>query len=121
MEQQTFSTTCLEDGTVIISSGQRLSIENAADFAKALSAALSGAQREGIDCDAQVEADITALQVLCAACKTAAAGGKALALPEQGVDSDSLRQLIMAVGADHLGTCRHNNNNSCIWLGGNRA
>lgn len=116
MENQTFSSQSREDGTIVISSGERLTLENAADTTKCISEALAASPRVAVEFAATVEVDLTALQILCSACKTAAAEGKSLT--HQGADMESWRQLIVSAGAERLAPCRHNNNNPCIWFGG---
>jgi len=117
MENKAFSSQRHEDGSITISSGKRLSIENANDFAMCLSEALAASQRVDIAFDANAEADITTMQILCSACKTAAAEGKTLT--HQGFGTESLRKLVVAIGAENHGICKHNNDNLCIWFGGN--
>ena len=118
MEHQNLSSTCREDGSISIESGGRLTIENAIDFAACLREALDVSQQVTIAFEANVEVDITALQVLCSACKTAAAKGKILT--QQGAGAESLRQLIISAGAERLGACTHNKSNPCTWFGGTR-
>lgn len=118
MAQQTFASTYRADGGITISSGKRLSIENAADFGRCVRTALATAQTVTLEFDPEVEVDISILQTLCSACKTAAAEHKTLTY--QGSDPASLRQLIVTAGAERLGPCRHNNGNPCQWFGGKR-
>lgn len=99
-----------------IVSGARLTIENAADFAKSISAALAASPTVELAFAAEVEMDITALQILCSACKTATAEGKSFTPQKAG--TESLRQLLVAAGAQYQGSCKHNNSNPCIWFGG---
>lgn len=116
MENQTFSSKGREDGSITVSSGERLTIENAADFATCIREALAASPRVAVEFAATVEVDLAALQILCSACKTAAAEGKSLT--HQGPATEFWRQLIVSAGAERLGSCRHNNNNPCIWFGG---
>lgn len=105
-----------KDGITTINSGERLTIENATAFANSVREALAACNTVAIEFAAQVEVDVTALQILCSACKTAATEGKILI--QQGSTPESLWQLIAAAGAEHPGPCHHNNNNPCIWFGG---
>lgn len=71
----------------VISSGDKLTIETAAAFARLIRKELSEASSTLVlEFSESVEMDITALQVLCSACKTATAEGKKIAyrgrLPE---------------------------------------
>ncbi len=65
-----------QDEEIVISSGDRLTIENIADLVQRILAGLVGASTVVIDFKPNLEMDITALQVLCSACKTASAEGK---------------------------------------------
>lgn len=116
MAKQKIASMCQEADMITINSGARLTIENAADFAKSIREALATSQRVAIEFAANVEVDVTALQILCSACKTAATEGKSLI--RQGATPESLQQLITAAGAQRLGLCQHDNGNLCIWFGG---
>jgi len=110
---QTISTT----GAVTISSGDRLTIEMAAEFAATLREALRGSETVTIKFAPAVVVDTTTLQILCSACKTAATEGKRLSI--QGAFPETLSQLIsMAGGATRYSVCRHNNDTPCLWFGG---
>ena len=116
MENQTFSSQHHEDGRITIKSGTRLSVEHAAEFAACIREALTTFQQVAIEFDANVEGDITTLQILCSACRTAAAEGKAFT--QAGPLPDSLHPLFQAVGAERHGACQHNHDNPCLWFGG---
>jgi len=118
MENTSFASKCHEDGSITINSGGRLTIENAADFISCLSEALATSQQVAIEFDSNVEVDITALQILCSACKTAAEEGKTFT--RLGSGAESWQQLIISAGAECHGACRHNNNNPCSWFGGTK-
>jgi hypothetical protein len=119
MEQQTFATPCRDDGSIRITSGERLTIDQAAAFALCIREALVVAKRVEVEFAAECSVDVTALQTLCSACKTAAAAGKSLVC--HGSEPLSLRQLIAAAGAMRPGPCRHNNGNPCPWFGGHNS
>jgi anti-anti-sigma regulatory factor len=116
MDKKTLSAMSREDGSIIISSGGDLTIANAALFVGCIWDALATSRQVVIEFDADVEVDVTTLQVLCSACKTAAATGRTLA--HQGPGTKSLRRLSATAGAERLDRCRHNNDNPCIWFGG---
>ena len=116
MEKKTLSSTCRENVSIMISSGERLTIENAAAFVACLRDALACSPCVAVEFDADVEVDVTTLQILCSACKTAAAEGKTLT--HHGPGAESLQRLIASAGAERLDHCRHNNNNPCIWFSG---
>lgn len=117
MESQSFARQCHEDGSITITCGSSLTIQEAAGFSASVAEALATSSKVVLDIEAEVNADITALQVICAACKTAAAAGQTL-IP-QGPGVSGLRQLILAAGAERHGACLHNNDNQCLWFGGN--
>jgi hypothetical protein len=116
VEKKTLATTCREDGSIVISSGERLTIENAALLVTCLRDALASSPCVAVEFDADVEVDVTTLQILCSACKTAATEGKTLT--HHGPGAESLQRLIASAGAERLDHCRHNNNNPCIWFSG---
>ena len=116
MEQQTFAMHCRDDGSIRITSGERLTIDHAGAFSLRMREALLAAQRVEVEFAAECAVDITTLQTLCSACKTAAAAGKSVVC--HGSGPLSLGQLIAAAGAQRPGPCRHNNGNPCPWFGG---
>jgi len=105
-----------ENGEIIVTSGDRLTIENAADFARIVKDALSESQKVMIEFEPDVEIDITGMQILCAACKNAATGGKTFSY--LGLQPNALADIIAASGAERHAVCKHNNDSTCIWFGG---
>jgi hypothetical protein len=116
MEQQTLARKCRDDGSIRVHCSESLTIDHAADFAACIRDSLAAANRVEVEFSAECTMDITALQALCSACKTAAATGKSLTC--QGPVPLSLQQLIIAAGAQRVGPCLHNNGNPCPWFGG---
>ena len=105
-----------ENGEIIITSGDRLTIENAADFTKLVREALAEHSNVLVEFEAAVEFDITGLQILCSACKSAAAAGKSFTY--RGSQPQGLADIIAASGAERHAACKHNNDSACIWFGG---
>ena len=105
-----------ENGEIIITSGDRLTIENAAEFTRLVREALAGYSTVLVEFDAKVEFDITGLQILCSACKSAAAAGKTFTY--RGPQPQGLVDIIAASGAERNTICKHNNDSACIWFGG---
>ena len=107
-----------KSGEILITSGGRLTIEDTAEFAQLIQAGLAEAQAVSVQFDSDLVADITVLQVLCSACKTAASGGKSFfchgAIPKALVD------LVAAAGAERHGKCKQNNDGLCPWFGGGK-
>ncbi len=116
MDNPGFARQCRDDGTLVISTGDHLTIANATDFSLCLRQALASAATVEVEFAAGVEVDITTLQILCSACKTAATEGRRLSARGAGIEA--LRQLIVAAGSERPGPCRLNHNNPCIWFGG---
>lgn len=110
------TSTCRENGEYVISSGDRLTIESAADFARLIREGLEASQHVSVEFEPEVEIDITGIQILCSACKTAAANGRSFSY--QGVRPRSLTDMIEACGAERRAACTQNNNSTCIWFGG---
>jgi anti-anti-sigma regulatory factor len=115
MENPTLNSSGQDNGEIVISSGKRLTIETAADFTQRIRKGLSAAGSVAVVFDADVELDITALQVLCSACRTAAAEGKTFSY--RGGQPKALADLIAACGAGFHGPCKNNNDSICIWFG----
>ncbi len=111
------NSSCREDGDIIISSGDRLTIENAADFARIVHEALGSSKNVAIEFESTVEIDITGIQIICSACKSAALKGSSFSY--LGMRPQALADLIITSGAERHALCKHNNNATCIWFGGN--
>lgn len=105
-----------ENGDIAITSGDRLTIENAADFANVVREALDSSNVVTIQFEQDIQIDITAVQILCSACKSAAQNGKIFSY--HGLLPQSLIEAITASGAERHAVCKHNNDSSCIWFGG---
>lgn len=110
------NSSCRENGEIIISSGDRLTIENASDFARIIHEALNSSKNVAIEFESALEVDITGLQLICSACKSAAAKGCSFSY--HGRMPPSLTEMIVASGAARHAICRHNNDSTCIWFGG---
>ena len=95
----------------VIASGDRLTIETIADFARQIREGLSETDEVVIDFAENVEVDITALQIFCSACLTATATGKNFA--HRGKLPQSLLDLAAAAGSERKEHCK-NNNRSCF-------
>lgn len=110
------NSSCRENGEIVITSGDRLTIENAAEFARMTSEALASSKNVLVEFEPAVEIDITGLQILCSACKTAAASGSVFSF--QGSRPEALAGIISTSGAERNAVCKHNNDSTCIWFGG---
>lgn len=105
-----------ENGDTIVTSGERLTIENASEFARIVDEALNTSHHVAIEFESSVELDITAVQILCAACKSAADSGRIFSF--QGQQPQALTDIINSCGAERHSFCKQNNNSTCIWFGG---
>jgi len=105
-----------ENGDIIIAVNDNLTIENAADFARLARESLGAAASVIVEFGESVAMDITGVQILCSACKSAAAGGKAFLC--QGLLPQGLAEIITASGAERRAACKHYNDSNCIWFGG---
>lgn len=105
-----------ENGSIVITSGDRLTIENAGVFTQLVREALEASQNVTLEFEADVEMDITGVQVLCSACKSAAAAGTSFSY--RGPLPQGMADIIIASGAERHALCKHNNDSNCIWFGG---
>ncbi len=99
-----------------VNSGDRLTIETIGDFAGQLRQSLSEGESVFIEFQDDVELDITALQVLCSACRTAAATGKKIMC--RGPLPDSLGRLAATAGSERHDHCKINSTSCFRKLGG---
>ncbi len=87
----------------VISSGDKLTIETVAAFAQLIRKELSEASTVVLEFSEGVEMDITALQLLCSACKTATAEGKKFAY--RGPLPELLQELAPVTGPKNSESC----------------
>jgi len=105
-----------ENGEIIITSGDRLTIENAADFSRIIREAFEASRTVSLEFEPSVEIDITGVQILCSACKSAAQSGATFMF--HGASPQGLADITASSGAERRTVCKHNNNSTCIWFGG---
>lgn len=105
-----------ENGEICITSGDRLTIETAADFSRICREALAASSSVTIEFEPSADIDITAVQILCSACKSAARSGKIFSF--QGPQPQALADIIASSGAERHAICKHNNDSPCVWFGG---
>lgn len=105
-----------ENGEIVVTSGDRLTIESAAEFSRVINEALMASKNVTLEFESALEIDITGLQVLCSSCKSAANSGKVFA--SRGQQPQTLIDLIAASGSERHSVCKYNNNSNCIWFGG---
>lgn len=113
---QTATSSPVTDSERVISTTSRLTIETVADCAQRIRQGLTEADTVVIAFEPEMEVDITALQLLCSACATAAAEGKQCLY--RGQPPRALLDLLTAAGADRREPCNKNTNISCFRLFG---
>ena len=107
-----------ENGEIIVTSGSRLTIENAAEFSRILCEALDASKNVTVEFEPDVEIDITGVQVICSACKKAAQDGSMFLY--NGTQPQALVDIIASSGAERNTICKYNNNSNCLWFRGTR-
>ena len=91
----------------------RLAIDTAAELHVLLRSELETANRLTLDLSALETMDLTGIQLLCSACRTATSTGKRFDLSPP--PSTAVRQLIVELGLQRYTTCKHNTDIPCIW------
>jgi len=117
MSEQHITKSVAPDGssaTVTISGV--LKIDAAAELRHVLGEALAEAPRVLLDVGQLEDIDLTILQTVCSACKSAAAR-KSVFLFE-GELPDCMTAFNSGIGAYKGSSCRQNNDEPCTWLGG---
>ena len=112
------NSSCRENGDIMITSGDRLTIENAADFARLVRESLESSKSVAVEFEPDVEIDITGMQIICSACKSAAVNGHSFTF--YGLKPPKMADLIVVSGAERNAACKHNNDATCIWFGGTK-
>jgi anti-anti-sigma regulatory factor len=110
------TSTCLESGETVITSGNSLTIETASEFMRLLREGLETSRNVSVELEPAVEIDLTGLQLFCSACKTAAAQNKTLTY--HGPRPQALEDIIEACGAGRHAVCKQNMDSNCLWFGG---
>lgn len=115
-EQKIIKTVAADAATATVTLSGSLTIEAVAELRQVLDEALSEAPTVLLDARQLEELDISILQTICSACKTAAATKRRF-LPE-GELPVCMKTLNGGIGAHMASSCRQNNNEPCIWFGG---
>lgn len=113
---QTANNSPLSDNERVISTTSRLTIETVADCGQRIRQGLAEANTVVIVFEPEMEIDITALQLFCSACATAAAEGKQCLY--RGQPPRALIDLLAAAGAERHQHCSKNHNTTCFRLVG---
>jgi anti-anti-sigma regulatory factor len=99
-----------------LTAGGCVTIENSGDLRLAFMDALERSTQVALDIRRLEEVDITAAQVICSACKTAAASGRYLVT--EGELPECIINLGKGIGATMGLLCKQNRNEPCNWFGG---
>ena len=118
MQEGAMSSVRQSDGGILINSGARLTIDTIAEFVTLIKAGLAESKEVAVAFDPGLEADMTAMQVLCSAHRTAVTMGKAFS--RRGEMPRALRNLVVAAGSERRRPCTYNNGAPCPWLEGER-
>lgn len=117
MTAQIIEKSLAEDGkSVVLKAAGRLNIEVAAEIHRMALVALCEAEKVQLDLRQVEEMDITALQIICSACKTAAVQKRSFT--SHGDLPECLGSLVKESGVIRNGICKHNADQFCNWFGG---
>ena len=115
-EQKIIKEVAVDATTATVILGGALNIEASSELRRVLGEALAEAPRVLLDTLQLEGLDITILQTICSACKTAAASGRRLLA--EGALPDCMMALNGGIGARMALPCRQNNDQTCIWFKG---
>ena len=119
MDAATIKVTMSDNGelaTVMV--GETLTIETCAEFKQALSNALDTARQVVLDAHLLQQVDITSLQLICSACRSASSRNSSITFGDYIPSCyEALRAVI---GANQSTPCNNNRMGSCIWGGGTK-
>lgn len=101
-------------GSIYVDIEGELTVQHAAEFKACLLDALDRAQSVLIDLKAMEDMDLTCLQLLCSAHKSALSSGKTLTI-DGGSPPHFERSLDLA-GFSRSRGCTMDANNSCLWI-----
>ena len=117
MDDATIKVTISDNGnlaTVIV--GETLTIETCTEFKQALSNALDTARQVVLDTRNLQQVDMTSLQLICSACRSASSRNSSFTFGDDV--PDCIETLRTVVGANQSSPCNNKHAESCIWVGG---
>jgi len=106
------------DGVSTVTLRGALNIETSAELHHALLESLNESQRVVLDARQLEGIDITCLQVICSACKTATTEKRSFEC--EGKIPECLDALRGSIGAGQKGSCNQNPHEACIRFGGGK-
>lgn len=101
-------------GSLLIRIQGELTVQHAAELKACLLSALSSAQSVRVDLEAIEDIDLTCLQILCSAHKSALFAGKNLCLGDE--TPEHFRNSLDAAGFSRLQGCTMDTGDSCLWI-----
>ena len=105
-----------QGGTLVLRVGGELTIPFAGEFRGALLEAFDAAERLIVDLEGVSTLDITGLQLLCAAHRTACARGKGFGVA--GLSNSALTEAAGLAGFERHVGCAVDVGKTCLWTGG---
>jgi ABC-type transporter Mla MlaB component len=117
MSDLTISHTLSGEGDLLeVTLSGRLAIDTAPELLSLLRAQMPAARKTKLDVSGLAEVDLTGMQLICSACRTALVDGKAFNFSTSL--APCVQEAIGAIGLQRHTTCKHNTDNPCIWCGG---
>lgn len=94
----------------------RLCIDTAPELLTLLKNTVSGAARIKIDPAGVTETDLSGIQLICSACRTALTEQKKFGFKSDL--PDCMKSVVESIGLQRSVSCKHNADMACIWSGG---
>jgi anti-anti-sigma regulatory factor len=117
MDAATIKVTMSDNGEpATVTVGETLTIDTCAEFKQALSNALDTAHGVALDTRNLQQVDITALQLICSACRSASSRNSPFTFGDNV--PDCIETLRAVIGANQSSPCNNKHTESCIWVGG---
>jgi ABC-type transporter Mla MlaB component len=117
MSDLTISHTLSGDGTLLeVALAGRLAIDTAPELLMLLRTQLPTAHRTKLDVASLTEVDLSGMQLICSACRTAQEKGHSFNFSES--PAPCVQEAIGVIGLQRHTTCKHNTQNPCLWCGG---
>jgi anti-anti-sigma regulatory factor len=118
-EQQIVTSVSVDGSSATVAISGTLTIDLSSEFHQALADAFKSAQRVALDARRLQKIDLTTLQIICSACKTASAQQRSFVL--EGEPPDCVQTLCKEIGASqNAPCCCLDAKKPCIWFGGAR-
>lgn len=108
----------LGDQALVVLEGE-ITIQDITAVKNAFVKCMSDSRSVVIDVDRITRADLSFLQVLCAAHRQAGASGQALTF--RGSKTERIQALVHESGYARRSGCVHDSDNTCLWMSGGQA